>query len=154
MGGKKTPKRVTITRKRQATSHHPHHPPGDAPPPKAFFNCDKCPSYCCSYELIEVTDADLARLAKHFEMTEAQAEKKLTHLVEGQRSLRHQKDEHYGSICQFLDLQTRRCTVYGARPSICREFPGTARCGYYDFLMSERRSQEDPEFVSRAYNPQ
>ncbi len=61
--------------------------------------------------------------------------------------LRHRKDEHFGSVCCFLDREERRCTVYAARPAICRAYPGTGRCGFYDFLVSERRSQEDPEYV-------
>jgi Fe-S-cluster containining protein len=66
--------------------------------------------------------------------------------------LRHQKDEHFGSACRFLDLETRLCTVHGARPGICRSHPTSSKCGYYTFLMSERRDQGDPELVARAYN--
>jgi Fe-S-cluster containining protein len=135
------------------TQGKPARPAPVSTTPRPFFNCDKCPSYCCSYELIQVTDADVRRLAKHFALDEPTARRRFVHQVDGEPSLRHQKDEHYGTVCQFLDLESRRCTVYHARPRICRDFPGTARCGYYDFLMSERRSQEDPEFVSRAYNP-
>ena len=62
--------------------------------------------------------------------------------------LRQKADEHFKLVCRFLDSETRRCTVYEARPRICREFPGSARCGYYDFLSFERRAQEDPEWVS------
>ena len=29
----------------------------------------------------------------------------------------------------------------------CRTYPG-GRCGYYDFLAFERRTQEDPEYIS------
>ena len=56
-------------------------------------------------------------------------------------------DEIFGSACRFLDPERRRCTIYAARPRICRVYPGTPRCGFYDFLMSERRSQDDPEYV-------
>ncbi len=51
-------------------------------------------------------------------------------------------------ICRFFDTDERRCTIYSARPAVCRAFPGSARCGYYDFLSFERRAQEDPEFVA------
>ena len=63
------------------------------------------------------------------------------------RVLRHQKDEIFGTACQFLDLETRQCTIYDGRPEICREYPGGVRCGFYDFLMAERSSQNDPEYV-------
>ena len=45
------------------------------------------------------------------------------------------------------------CTIYHARPEICRDYPGTRKCGYYEFLMFERMLQEDDEFVPTAYNP-
>jgi Fe-S-cluster containining protein len=53
-------------------------------------------------------------------------------------------------VCQFLDTEERRCTIYHARPAVCREYPDSKRCGYYDFLASERRRQCDPEFIPSA----
>ncbi len=115
------------------------------------YNCSNCPAYCCTYDYIEVTAADLARLAASFGLTEAVAERRFTKKarVDGRemRVLRHQRDEVFGTACRFLDPETRRCGVYDARPAICRSYPGTARCGFYDFLCSERRSQDDPEYV-------
>jgi Fe-S-cluster containining protein len=64
------------------------------------------------------------------------------------RTLRHKKDPHFGKICKFFDTKARNCTVYKARPGICRQFPAEKRCGYYDFLKFERRHQEDPDFVA------
>lgn len=118
-------------------------------PARRQFDCSNCPAYCCSYDHIEVTDRDLARLARHFELDEATAERRFTKRVEGGelRVMRHMADEHFGTACRFLDRDTRRCTVYEARPYICRTYPGTGRCGFYDFLCSERRSQDDPEYV-------
>src|SRR3546814_6916742 len=68
------------------------------------------------------------------------------------RVLRHQDDEHFGSICTFFDTDKRRCTIYEARPEICREYPGRKRCGYYDFLTFERDAQEDPDYVAITNN--
>ncbi len=119
----------------------------DGPPPKQFYDCLKCPAYCCSYDRIIVEKRDLKRLAKHFGIDEETAEKRFTKTVEGERVLRHQKDEIYGSICAFLDTKTRRCTVYDARPAVCHEYPDRPRCGYYDFLRWERSHQEDEDFV-------
>ena len=119
-----------------------------------FYDCLNCPSYCCTYPRIPVTKRDLRRLAKHFDLTEAEAEEKFTKpgWTKRERVMRHQKDEIYGSACRFLDLDSRLCTVHGVRPSVCRGHPDGPTCGYYVFLMSERRDQEDPEFVVRAYN--
>ena len=115
-----------------------------------LYNCDKCPAYCCSYPRIIVTETDIKRLARHHGLSVAAARKRFT--KKGQEPneliLRHKADEHYKSICRFLDSETRKCTIYHARPRICREFPGEGRCGYYDFLLFERRAQEDPEWVA------
>ncbi|MBP7588482.1 MAG: YkgJ family cysteine cluster protein [Thermoanaerobaculia bacterium] len=114
-----------------------------------FYNCSKCPAHCCSYDYIEARPADIERLAKHHGLAVATASKRFTKLVQGGklRVLRHQKDDVFGSVCQFLDLETRQCGIYEARPGICREHPGSVRCGFYDFLSSERELQDDPDYV-------
>src|SRR6185312_15774305 len=49
-----------------------------------------------------------------------------------------------------FDTKERRCTIYKARPAACRDYPGNnCRCGYYDFLMHERRVQDDDTFVAK-----
>jgi Fe-S-cluster containining protein len=119
-----------------------------------FYDCLNCPSYCCTYPRIPVTQRDIRRLARHFGIDEGVAEKRFTKKgwTKRERVLRHRKDETFGSACRFLDLETRLCTVHGARPAICRVHPDTPNCGYYTFLMSERRYQDDPDLVARAYN--
>jgi Fe-S-cluster containining protein len=119
--------------------------------PIVRYDCSKCPGYCCSYPRIEVKDADLARLARHFGLETAQAEKRFTRWYEpGGRILKHRKDEIYGSICRFFDTTERRCTVYEARPKVCRSYPNGSKCGYYDFLKFERKHQNDPDFIPSA----
>jgi hypothetical protein len=117
-----------------------------------FYDCSKCPAYCCSYDRIIVTEADVRRLARHFRISPAAAVRRFTRRGSepGERILRHQPDRIYKSVCRFLDPDRRICTVYEARPGICRDYPGSARCGYYDFLSSERRLQEDPDFIPSA----
>jgi Fe-S-cluster containining protein len=114
-----------------------------------FFDCSNCPAHCCSYDYIEAKPADVERLAKHHGIAVEAASKRFTKLVQGGklRVLRHQKDAIFGSVCQFLNLETRQCGIYDARPKICREHPGSVRCGFYDFLCSERELQDDPDFV-------
>lgn len=124
---------------------------GERPKP-VFYNCDKCPAYCCSYPRIQTTHRDIRRLAKFFELSFAKARKKFTKAGEekDERVLRHRQDHVYDSVCRFLDQETRQCTIYDARPAICRTYPGSTRCGYYDFLTFERRAQEDPDFIPSA----
>lgn len=114
------------------------------------YDCTKCPAYCCSYALIEVGKRDVARLARHFGLTYAQAERRFTKYDAGTgvRVLRHQQDEHFSTVCRFLDTEKRRCTVYEARPAVCRAYPDGTRCGYYDFLRFEREQQGDPDFIA------
>lgn len=117
-----------------------------------MYNCSKCPGYCCSYPLIPLNKRDVERLAKHFKLSFNKAKEKFTKEDGGLKYVLRRKDDHlFGRICRFFDTDKRCCTIYTARPSICRAYPG-GRCGYYDFLASERRSQEDPEMVATTWN--
>ncbi len=115
-----------------------------------LYNCLKCVAYCCSYAHIPVKDSDLKRLAKHHGVSESVAEKKFTKKGDklNPRVLRHTADEHFVASCMFLDKEKRTCTIYEARPKICREFPVQKRCGYYEFLKFERENQDDPTWVA------
>jgi Fe-S-cluster containining protein len=97
-----------------------------------------------------VSRRDIQRLATHFDLSFDQAERRFTKIVNGDCVLRHRKDHIYKSVCQFLDQETRGCTIYEARPGLCRTYPASLRCGYYDFLASERRRQLDEEFIPSA----
>ena len=65
-----------------------------------------------------------------------------------ERLLRHRKDKVFDSACMMLDQDKRRCTVYDARPGVCRKYPDSSRCGYYEFLKFERAQQNDPKWVA------
>lgn len=121
---------------------------------KIDYDCSKCPGYCCTYPRIEVRDKDLKRLARHFGVDLETAGRRFTHFYKDgeirERILRHQKDEVYGSICRFFDTEARRCTIYEARPSVCREYPDGRTCGYYTFIRFERKHQNDDSFVPSA----
>ena len=119
-----------------------------------FYNCEHCPAYCCSYPNIAVRERDLGRLAKHLGLSTEAVERTLSKRgeKEGQRVLRHKWDDIFGTVCRLLDSEPRRCTVYRARPLICRQFPGLPRCGYYDFLIFERRTSRDPEQIAVTYH--
>ena len=114
------------------------------------YSCEKCPAYCCTYTEIEVTPRDIERLAEHFDIAYAQAEEKFTKAngEAGRRLLRHRKDKIFDSTCTFLDQDKRSCTIYHARPGVCRKYPDSSRCGYYEFLKFEREQQDDKEWVA------
>jgi len=118
--------------------------------PRPQYDCTKCPGYCCSYALIEITKRDIARLAKYFGLTERQARHRYTKYDRGTKVwvLRHQKDEHFVTICRLFDTKNRHCTIYDARPGVCRTYPDTPRCGYFEFLKFEREQQGDEGFVA------
>ncbi|MFO7188135.1 MAG: YkgJ family cysteine cluster protein [Pseudomonadota bacterium] len=118
-------------------------------PVRKRFDCSQCPGYCCSYQ-IPVNERDLARLAKHFGVSQKEAAERYTKTFEGEPVLRHRKDHIYKSVCMFFDRDERRCTVYPVRPSICRRYPGVNRCGYYDFLKFERGLHGDEDFIPDA----
>lgn len=118
-------------------------------PPRLTYDCVKCPAYCCAiYDRVQVTPRDVNRLAKHFGITPEQALQRFTKLYNGkERVLRRKADPIFGQACEFLNKETRQCTIYHARPSVCREFPVTTRCAYYDLLRFERRQQDDPDVL-------
>ena len=124
-----------------------------APPVTAAYDCSKCPGYCCSYPVIQLNKADVARLAKHFSITPEVAQERFTKTAHGyDLVMKRKKDEHYGKICRFFDTTKRRCTIYAARPAVCRSFPDQKTCGYWDFLVFERRHQKDPDGVAITEN--
>ena len=95
---------------------------------------------------------DVDRLAKYFKLTFEAARKKFTKTdPEAKYAMRRKADPHFGKICQFFHTEERRCTIYKARPTICREYPGGG-CGYYGFLMAERSSQQDKDHVASTWN--
>ncbi len=117
--------------------------------PRLKYDCSKCPAYCCSYDWILTNKRDIQRLARRFDLSYEEAERKFTRFVKeyGYRVLRHRKDHIYKSVCRFLHPTKRICTIYEHRPSLCRTFPEEKRCGYYDFLMWERDHQDDETFI-------
>lgn len=116
--------------------------------PKVYFDCNKCPAYCCSiYERVQVTKRDLNRLAKHFNVSVETAARRYTKMHGDERILRRVKDKIFEQTCMFLNQETRGCTIYHARPAVCREYPDRQRCAYYDVLQFERRQQDDPTVI-------
>jgi Fe-S-cluster containining protein len=116
--------------------------------PKVYYNCAKCPAYCCAiYDRVQVTKRDIKRLARHFNVTYEVAERRYTTMWQDEPVLRRKSDPIFGKACKFLDPQTRGCTIYHARPAVCREYPERSRCAYYDLIQFERRHQDDETVV-------
>lgn len=112
------------------------------------YDCTKCPAYCCSiYDRVQVTRRDVNRLARHFGLTYEMAEQRFTRLYNNERILRRKSDPIFGQACRFLNPETRQCGIYDARPAVCREFPTTKRCAYYDLIEFERTHQDDVDVV-------
>jgi hypothetical protein len=126
----------------------------NSPKPKLQYDCSKCPGYCCSYPRIEVKPADIERIARHFGISAEEAARRFTRIYDDEgtpeRILRHRKDSVFGSICRFFDTRARQCTIYAARPQVCRDYPNGSRCGYYGFIQFERKHQGDPDFIPSA----
>ena len=112
------------------------------------YDCDKCVAYCCSiYDRVQVTPRDIKRLAAHFNVLPEVASERFTKLWGKERILRRRADRLFGQACMFLNQETRKCTVYHARPGTCRDFPTTSRCAYYDLIEFERTQQDDPDVI-------
>jgi uncharacterized protein len=112
------------------------------------YNCNECPAYCCSiYERVQVNRRDVIRLAKYFGVSEEVATARYTKVVNKERVLRRKADPLMGEACAFLNVATRQCGIYHARPGTCRQYPDTARCVYWDLLKFEKQQQDDPDTV-------
>ena len=114
--------------------------------PKVYYDCTDCPAFCCSaYERVQVTPRDIRRLAKYFGVTEEVATARYTKMYAKERVLRRKRDALFGDACQFINPETRGCGIYHARPAVCREYPTTKRCAYYDLYKFECEQQDDPD---------
>lgn len=95
----------------------------------------------------------MKRLAKYFGLGFRQAIKRyIIRRYDEPYTMKRKADKYFGRVCQFFDTRKRRCTIYEARPSTCRSYPGKV-CGYYNFLTFERELQEDPTFVATTEAP-
>jgi Fe-S-cluster containining protein len=116
--------------------------------PRPQYDCAQCPAFCCSvYERVTVTPRDLRRLAKHFNLSLEETKKRFTKTWGDENILRRKCDHLLGETCQFLDPQTRGCTVYAGRPDACREYPTRAKCAYYDLYKFEMKHQDDATVI-------
>ena len=103
-----------------------------------LYDCDKCPGYCCGYPVIAASKKDIRRIATHFGMDYDTARDKFTEKENNRvRKMRQRHDKKLGTpVCVFLNQKTRGCSIYKARPQICRDHPGD-RCEWNDRRLIE-----------------
>lgn len=84
------------------------------------FECTGCGD-CCSGDpgYVWVDEAEIVALANEMQMTPEDFERKFVRQEGDGKSL----TEYPDGDCIFLDPQSRKCTVYNARPTQCRTWP-------------------------------
>lgn len=94
--------------------------------------CAACVGTCCTsliHTEIDLTSADVLRLAAHLKQTPKQvADQYLIpmHSTSGDYQFVMVPSERFGHACPFLDEKAGRCKVYEARPLTCRAFSADA----------------------------
>ena len=119
-----------------------------------LYDCDSCSAYCCAYPVIEVKAQDIRRLARHFGITEAAAKEKFTEKENNRvRKMRQRHDKKLDApICLLLNQKKRSCSVYSARPQICRDFPGS-RCEWNDRRLFETAANDGKKVIHLKVSP-
>jgi uncharacterized protein len=97
------------------------------------FQCTGCGD-CCSGEpgYVWVNETEIAALAAHMEMPVEQFEVQFVRQVGSDKSL----IERPGGDCIFLDIESRKCSVYDARPIQCRTWP------FWDSTVKRKKDWE------------
>jgi uncharacterized protein len=84
------------------------------------FTCTQCGNCCTGAPgVVWVTDEEIAQIAELRGTSVEDLRKERTRLVEGRVSLTERKN----GDCTFFDSESRRCTIYSARPAQCRTWP-------------------------------
>ena len=86
------------------------------------IDCTKCGN-CCNSLMINVDDSDAERLSEHLNLEKEQFYKQYV-----ERSSQGSLAVMNTIPCHFLN--ENMCTVYEARPTECREFPGLHHAGF------------------------
>ena len=92
------------------------------------IDCTKCGN-CCKSLMINVDDADATRLSDYLEI-----DKDFFYSKYVERSSQGSLAVMNRIPCHFL--QENKCTVYDARPTECREFPGLHHAGFTKRLFT------------------
>ncbi|HTS62434.1 MAG TPA: YkgJ family cysteine cluster protein [Candidatus Acidoferrales bacterium] len=85
------------------------------------MDCTACAN-CCRYSVVSVDQAEIEKIARHLGTTPAEVVRLYTLPDPDSRASRTLLNSKQG--CVFLDGTL--CTIYEARPKICRDFPHVA----------------------------
>jgi len=84
------------------------------------FECTKCGNCCTGAPgVVWVDDEDIRQIARHRNCGEGEIRVMHTRPYGGKLSLQ----EFANGDCTFFDPDTRRCSIYPARPTQCRNWP-------------------------------
>lgn len=98
------------------------------------FECTGCGD-CCSGApgYVWVDEAEIVALANEMQMTPEDFERKFVRREGDGKSL----TEYPDGDCIFLDPQSRKCSVYNARPTQCRTWP------FWDSNLKRKKDWND-----------
>lgn len=88
---------------------------------QAGIDCTKCAN-CCRYSIVSLRAAEVARIAAHLGLDEAAVVQRFT--APDVESPRARTLLSTPDGCIFL--KDNRCSIYPARPEVCRSFPHVA----------------------------
>lgn len=100
------------------------------------IDCLTCAN-CCKTMTPTFNKRDLKRISAHFKMTpEAFTRKWLKQERHGDKDLINK-----WTPCQFLDLETNKCSIYAIRPDDCAGFPHLSK-RFKDFVHIHKQNVE------------
>jgi hypothetical protein len=112
---------------------------GFSPPVPIFLECDRCTACCRWPGQVKITEAELAGMAAHLGLTEAEFIATYTRLNAARSGLA--LTDQANGACVFLVGED--CRVNPVKPQQCRDFPNL-----WNFPGAEKICQAKPEEVS------
>ena len=123
---------------------------------KMTYTCSSCRAYCCSFPIIELSEAEVLHMAKGLNMTVSAFKKKHVKRNPSPDSDKNGDDLYIfkqkrhptnatKTICNFY-VQGKGCSVYDIRPKTCHGWGSDGKCNIYDFLASLRDHTNDKSY--------
>ncbi|MEO9210229.1 MAG: YkgJ family cysteine cluster protein [Ginsengibacter sp.] len=100
------------------------------------IDCLGCAN-CCKVMSPTYTNADILRISKHLGMKPKEFKEKWLYLDKRENDWMNRSRP-----CQFLDLETNKCTIYEVRPKDCAQFPHLARKPVLDYFYIHKQNIE------------
>jgi Fe-S-cluster containining protein len=99
-------------------------------------NCLTCAN-CCRAMTPTYTQKDIERISSHFGMTVDRFKDKWLYKERGSGDWLNRN-----TPCQFLDLETNRCTIYEIRPADCAGFPHLPKKKMVEYMHVHKQNVE------------